>query len=228
MIRRVTLALRLLLGAVFIYAAYTKLRQSWLLFALSIDLSVAAHGLSLWRERCRARAGAACCSAGCGCANCRSSRPQSSHCVLRDGSVVLRGAGSIAMLRRGERVGEDSVTRRASCNTPASWWYTRRRPSQSKSKSPLFTVGLSGALITAGGLSCVKGVCFGAVPGVHRATAARKKSIHPPSSRCARGWIWGLPSSSADSISKTPARGTEARSPLLLVCHLTDSSTAES
>ncbi len=37
MIRGVTLALRLLLGAVFIYAAYTKLRQSWLLFALSID-----------------------------------------------------------------------------------------------------------------------------------------------------------------------------------------------
>jgi putative oxidoreductase len=35
--RRVTLALRLLLGAVFVYAAYTKLRQSWLLFALSID-----------------------------------------------------------------------------------------------------------------------------------------------------------------------------------------------
>lgn len=37
MIPRVTLALRVLLGAVFIYAAYTKLRQSWLLFALSID-----------------------------------------------------------------------------------------------------------------------------------------------------------------------------------------------
>ena len=37
MIRPITLALRLLLGAVFIYAAYTKLRQSWLLFALSID-----------------------------------------------------------------------------------------------------------------------------------------------------------------------------------------------
>lgn len=31
------LFLRLMLGAVFIYAAYTKLRQSWLLFALSID-----------------------------------------------------------------------------------------------------------------------------------------------------------------------------------------------
>jgi putative oxidoreductase len=31
------LALRILLGAVFVYAAYTKLRQSWLLFALSID-----------------------------------------------------------------------------------------------------------------------------------------------------------------------------------------------
>ena len=29
--------LRVLLGAVFMYAAYTKLRQSWLLFALSID-----------------------------------------------------------------------------------------------------------------------------------------------------------------------------------------------
>jgi uncharacterized membrane protein YphA (DoxX/SURF4 family) len=37
MMPRITLALRLLLGAVFIYAAYTKLRQSWLLFALSID-----------------------------------------------------------------------------------------------------------------------------------------------------------------------------------------------
>ena len=36
-IPRVALALRLVLGAVFIYAAYTKLRQSWLLFALSID-----------------------------------------------------------------------------------------------------------------------------------------------------------------------------------------------
>jgi putative oxidoreductase len=35
--RRIALALRLLLGAVFVYAAYTKLRQSWLLFALSID-----------------------------------------------------------------------------------------------------------------------------------------------------------------------------------------------
>ena len=34
---RVTVALRLVLGAVFVYAAYTKLRQSWLLFALSID-----------------------------------------------------------------------------------------------------------------------------------------------------------------------------------------------
>ena len=37
MIPRVTLVLRLLIGAVFVYAAYTKLRQSWLLFALSID-----------------------------------------------------------------------------------------------------------------------------------------------------------------------------------------------
>jgi uncharacterized membrane protein YphA (DoxX/SURF4 family) len=36
-ISRLTLTLRLLLGAIFIYAAYTKLRQSWLLFALSID-----------------------------------------------------------------------------------------------------------------------------------------------------------------------------------------------
>ena len=37
MVRRLRLVLRLLLGAVFVYAAYTKLRQSWLLFALSID-----------------------------------------------------------------------------------------------------------------------------------------------------------------------------------------------
>ena len=35
--RTIALALRVLLGAVFVYAAYTKLRQSWLLFALSID-----------------------------------------------------------------------------------------------------------------------------------------------------------------------------------------------
>jgi uncharacterized membrane protein YphA (DoxX/SURF4 family) len=37
MAQRVSLALRLVLGAIFVYAAYTKLRQSWLLFALSID-----------------------------------------------------------------------------------------------------------------------------------------------------------------------------------------------
>jgi uncharacterized membrane protein YphA (DoxX/SURF4 family) len=37
MAQRLVLALRLVLGAVFVYAAYTKLRQSWLLFALSID-----------------------------------------------------------------------------------------------------------------------------------------------------------------------------------------------
>jgi uncharacterized membrane protein YphA (DoxX/SURF4 family) len=37
MFRPITLVLRLLLGAVFVYAAYTKLRQSWLLFAVSID-----------------------------------------------------------------------------------------------------------------------------------------------------------------------------------------------
>jgi uncharacterized membrane protein YphA (DoxX/SURF4 family) len=37
MTARLRLALRLVLGAVFLYAAYTKLRQSWLLFALSID-----------------------------------------------------------------------------------------------------------------------------------------------------------------------------------------------
>jgi uncharacterized membrane protein YphA (DoxX/SURF4 family) len=37
MVARLRLVLRLALGAVFVYAAYTKLRQSWLLFALSID-----------------------------------------------------------------------------------------------------------------------------------------------------------------------------------------------
>lgn len=37
MVQRLRLALRLLLGAVFVYAAYTKLRQPYLFFALSID-----------------------------------------------------------------------------------------------------------------------------------------------------------------------------------------------
>ena len=41
MIRRITLVLRILLAGVFLYAAYTKLRQPWLLFAMSID----AYGL---------------------------------------------------------------------------------------------------------------------------------------------------------------------------------------
>jgi uncharacterized membrane protein YphA (DoxX/SURF4 family) len=36
-LRRVTLILRFVLAAVFLYAAYTKLRQPWLLFAMSID-----------------------------------------------------------------------------------------------------------------------------------------------------------------------------------------------
>lgn len=35
--RRVLLALRLFLAVVFIYAAYTKLRDPWLLFAMAID-----------------------------------------------------------------------------------------------------------------------------------------------------------------------------------------------
>ena len=37
MLPKLRLLLRLILGAVFVYAAYSKLRQSWLLFALSID-----------------------------------------------------------------------------------------------------------------------------------------------------------------------------------------------
>jgi len=36
-VRRLPLILRLFLAAVFLYAAYTKLRQPWLLFAMSID-----------------------------------------------------------------------------------------------------------------------------------------------------------------------------------------------
>lgn len=35
--RWVLLSLRMILGLVFLYAAYTKLSQSWLLFAMSID-----------------------------------------------------------------------------------------------------------------------------------------------------------------------------------------------
>ncbi len=41
MIQRITLVLRVVLAGVFLYAAYTKLRQPWLLFAMSID----AYGL---------------------------------------------------------------------------------------------------------------------------------------------------------------------------------------
>ena len=37
MTRRFVLVLRLFLAAVFLYAAYTKLRQPWLVFAMSID-----------------------------------------------------------------------------------------------------------------------------------------------------------------------------------------------
>jgi uncharacterized membrane protein YphA (DoxX/SURF4 family) len=37
MMRYLRLFLRLLLAAVFLYAAYSKLRQPWLLFAMSID-----------------------------------------------------------------------------------------------------------------------------------------------------------------------------------------------
>jgi len=35
--RPVLLALRLFLGAIFLYAAYTKLRDPWMMFAMSID-----------------------------------------------------------------------------------------------------------------------------------------------------------------------------------------------
>ncbi len=35
--RRARLALRLMLGAVFVYAAWTKLRAPWLLFAIAVD-----------------------------------------------------------------------------------------------------------------------------------------------------------------------------------------------
>ena len=41
MTRHVIVVLRILLAAVFLYAAYTKLRQPWLVFAMSID----AYGL---------------------------------------------------------------------------------------------------------------------------------------------------------------------------------------
>lgn len=37
MMRRLRLVLRLVLAAVFLYAAWSKLRQPWLLFAMSID-----------------------------------------------------------------------------------------------------------------------------------------------------------------------------------------------
>ena len=36
-LRRILFVVRLALGAIFIYAAWTKLRQNWLIFAMSID-----------------------------------------------------------------------------------------------------------------------------------------------------------------------------------------------
>jgi len=36
-VRRTLLVLRIVLGVVFLYAAYTKLREPWLVFAMSID-----------------------------------------------------------------------------------------------------------------------------------------------------------------------------------------------
>jgi len=36
-VRRLILALRLIMAAVFLYSAYTKLREPWLVFAMSID-----------------------------------------------------------------------------------------------------------------------------------------------------------------------------------------------
>src|SRR6476661_3555369 len=45
MMRHARLVLRLLLAAVFLYAAWTKLRQPWLLFAMSID---SYHMLPEW------------------------------------------------------------------------------------------------------------------------------------------------------------------------------------
>ena len=50
--RGVVLALRVALGAVFVYAAWTKLRQPWELFAMSID---AYKVLPFWAVRVVAR-----------------------------------------------------------------------------------------------------------------------------------------------------------------------------
>ena len=36
-IRWLTLALRIILGGIFIYAAYSKLKDGWILFAMAID-----------------------------------------------------------------------------------------------------------------------------------------------------------------------------------------------
>src|SRR2546422_241463 len=51
--RRLRLVLRLLLAAVFLYAAWSKLRQPWLLFAISID---SYHVLPEWAALLVARA----------------------------------------------------------------------------------------------------------------------------------------------------------------------------
>ena len=46
------MVLRLALAAVFVYAAYTKLRQPWLLFAMSIDAyQILPEWMALWLGR---------------------------------------------------------------------------------------------------------------------------------------------------------------------------------
>ena len=74
--RSLRLVLRLLLAAVFLYAAYTKLRVSWLVFAMSVD---SYHLLPEWgsvgrrSERCLGWNcyWGCCCSRAHGCAGQR-------------------------------------------------------------------------------------------------------------------------------------------------------------
>ena len=52
MTRKLAIVLRVFLGAVFLYAAYTKLRESYLVFAMSIDAyQMAPDWAALWIAR---------------------------------------------------------------------------------------------------------------------------------------------------------------------------------
>ena len=114
MIRRITLVLRVVLAGVFLYAAYTKLRQPWLLFAMSID----AYGLlPEWGVLTTARvlpwlelAIGVLLLTGVSVAGCERCGRGATRRVLRDYAAVVReGNGDRLRVLRGGRGSDGEV-----------------------------------------------------------------------------------------------------------------------